>query len=181
MACTLVIGGARSGKSSYAERFAQKLEKEEQKSVIFIATAEVTDKEMENRIKRHKNERPQHWLTIEEPLNPHEIIPGFTENQIVILDCLSLLLNNWIFIDDCSEEQFFERAHALSSAIERTEAQVIMVTNEVGQGIVPADEITRKYRDWLGWLNQEIARVSSSVILVVAGIPVDLRKVCLDQ
>ncbi len=180
MSCTLVIGGARSGKSKCAEHLARKWEMEGTGPVIYLATAQITDEEMGKRIKRHQDERPSHWLTVEEPLCPHEAIRHFSKEQIVILDCLSLLLNNWMFLGDCSEEQFFSRVHELCSTIAQSEARIIVVTNEVGQGIVPADGVTRKYRDWLGWFNQEMAQIASTVIWVVAGIPVDLRKVRYD-
>jgi adenosylcobinamide kinase/adenosylcobinamide-phosphate guanylyltransferase len=104
------------------------------------------------------------------------VIAAEAQNRVVLVDCLSLLLNNWMFHDQCTEEQFRARSEELIRALVAASGPVIVVSNEVGAGIVPADALTRRYRDWLGWLNQAVAAVSESVIWMVAGIPVDVRR-----
>jgi len=177
MAATFVLGGARSGKTSYAERIAKEWSQRDGKEVVYVATAQVTDGEMEVRINRHRRVRPANWQTVEEPVDVASIIANASSSSIVLVDCLSLLLNNWMFIESCSATRCFERMRALTEAIEATAGTIIVVSNEVGQGIVPADALSRQYRDWLGLLNQAVASVAASVVLVVAGIPIDLRKV----
>lgn len=182
MACTFVIGGARSGKSRYAEQRAADLSKQLECTVTYVATAQITDDEMWHRIERHRQGRPQTWQTVEIPMDVASYLRQHAENdvshthEIVLVDCLSLLLNNWMFHEQCSEQRFFERLNDLVDAISHSEKSLIVVSNEVGAGIVPGDSLSRSYRDWLGLMNQAIAAVSDSVILVVAGIPVDLRR-----
>jgi adenosylcobinamide kinase / adenosylcobinamide-phosphate guanylyltransferase len=172
----LVLGGARSGKSSFAELLAGKYAADMNLPVTYIATAEVTDSEMGNRISRHQSSRPAAWQTIEEPLEVASVLDGIQSPQIVLVDCLSFLLNNWLFHEELTEKAFIRRQDELVTALLSACVPVIMVSNEVGYGLVPADAGSRTYRDWLGWLNQAVARVSNHVYLVVAGIPVDVRK-----
>ncbi len=173
---TLVLGGARSGKSSFAESLAEKYAKEYRLPVTYIATAEVTDSEMGNRIRRHREERPATWSTIEEPIEVANVLKNMKDPQVVLIDCLSLLLNNWLYYGEYSETAFLKRKDEFVSAIASAEWPIIMVSNEVGFGLVPAEFESRVYRDWLGWLNQAVAQRASHVYLVVAGIPIDVRK-----
>lgn len=176
MGCTFIVGGSRSGKSLYAERLAARWSDVLQSSVTYIATATRSDEEMEKRILRHRRMRPVSWLTLEEPLDVASVVEKLPEETVILLDCLSLLLNNWMFIENCNEEDFQFRLSRFLQVMQRFAGHVIVVSNEVGQGIVPADPLTRQYRDWLGWFNQAVASISDSVIMVVAGVPVDLKK-----
>lgn len=176
MGCVLVLGGARSGKSTYAELLARRLSDHDGLSVSYLATAEASDEEMATRIRRHQSNRPTDWQTIEESLEVATWIESQTERQVILIDCLSLLLNNWMFLEHCTEDGFFRRMKELVTTIQRSPSTIIVVSNEVGQGIVPVNPLSRQYRDWLGLLNQAVARIASSAILVIAGIPVDLKK-----
>jgi adenosylcobinamide kinase/adenosylcobinamide-phosphate guanylyltransferase len=150
--------------------------------VVYLATSQASDAEMAERILRHQRRRPSDWKTVEEPLDVAEWIATHRQPQIVLLDCLSLLLNNWMFLEDCTEERFFQRMDELRGALSSATYPIIVVSNEVGHGIVPGDAISRRYRDWLGLLNQTIADISEKTIFVVAGIPVDLKKFrCNDE
>ncbi len=174
MKSVFVLGGARSGKSGYAERLARTLAAERRLSVTFVATAQATDEEMADRIERHREARPRDWETVEEAFDIVPILRRQRTDQLIIVDCLSLLLNNWMYAG-CSEELYRRRVNALADAVTMAVGSVIMVSNEVGAGIVPADGLSRQYRDWLGWLNQRMAAVASSVVWMVAGIPVTVK------
>ncbi len=113
---------------------------------------------------------------MEEPLDVADWMMKQSEPTVILIDCLSLLLNNWMFVERCSERQFFARLEQLVAAISQCVHPIVVVSNEVGQGIVPGDPVSRQYRDWLGLLNQAVAKQADSVIWVVAGIPVDLKK-----
>jgi adenosylcobinamide kinase/adenosylcobinamide-phosphate guanylyltransferase len=173
---TFVLGGARSGKSTFAEQWAGRLSELHSLPVTYVATAQSSDDEMEERILRHRHRRPQDWLTVEEPLDVADWMMKQSEPTVILIDCLSLLLNNWMFVERCSERQFFARLEQLVAAISQCVHPIVVVSNEVGQGIVPGDPVSRQYRDWLGLLNQAVAKQADSVIWVVAGIPVDLKK-----
>ncbi len=175
MTVAFVFGGARSGKSAVAERLAVSAQKGEPGSVLYIATAQVSDEEMAERIGRHKAARTPDWLTVEEPLQVAAEVRKHVAAPVILIDCLSLLVNNWMFLESCDDAAFAQRKQDLLAALQGHPGLVICVSNEVGQGIVPADALTRQYRDWLGWLNQAVAAVASSVYWVAAGIPVDLR------
>ncbi|MCL6599130.1 MAG: bifunctional adenosylcobinamide kinase/adenosylcobinamide-phosphate guanylyltransferase [Alicyclobacillus macrosporangiidus] len=174
--CTFVLGGARSGKSTFAERWASRLSEIHGLPVTYVATAQVSDSEMEDRILRHRMRRPDGWLTVEEPLDVATWIAKQTEPKVIIVDCLTLLLNNWMWLDQCSESQFFARMEELVTAITQSTSHIVVVSNEAGQGLVPGDPLSRQYRDWLGLLNQAIAKQAEFVVWVVAGIPIDLKK-----
>ncbi|MCL6454021.1 MAG: bifunctional adenosylcobinamide kinase/adenosylcobinamide-phosphate guanylyltransferase [Alicyclobacillus sp.] len=176
MGYTLVLGGARSGKSGFAEHLAHRMSEVHGLPVTFIATAERTDQEMEERIRRHREGRPASWDTVEIPLEVAAWLQAPRPSRVVLIDCLSLLLNNWLFLGGCDEEEVHSRTHRLVEAMATTAHRVVVVSNEVGQGIVPADFLSRRYRDWLGWMNQKAAAEAAQVVWMVAGIPVDVRK-----
>lgn len=176
MGYTFVLGGARSGKSSFAEQLALRMSEIHSMNVTYVATAQVSDDEMQERIHRHRSGRPPQWDTAEIPLDVSTWLQTERAPQVILIDCLSLLLNNWMFLDGCEEEQVFARIDQLVVEMTETKHQVIVVSNEVGQGIVPRDGVSRRYRDWLGVMNQKVAQCAEKVIWVVAGIPVDLRK-----
>jgi len=158
---TLITGGVKSGKSTYALQLALAFPEPR----YFLATAEAFDEEMESRIARHKAERAHKFTTIEEPL---EIQAELRERMV--LDCLPLWLNNMFH---------YGREAGLDAAIEsliaRLPRDIVIVTNEIGMGFIPADPVSRRYGDALGRLNAAVAAACDSVILMVAGLPVVVK------
>ncbi|QRF22979.1 bifunctional adenosylcobinamide kinase/adenosylcobinamide-phosphate guanylyltransferase [Alicyclobacillus sp. TC] len=173
----LVLGGARSGKSAYAERLAEGLAHRHSLNVTYVATAQASDKEMLTRIDRHRQERPDTWETVEVPLLLEQWLKTCETSNVLLIDCLSLLLNNWMFLDGCDEGEIRRRSENLLLAMKERKQPVVIVSSEVGQGIVPMDSFTRQYRDSLGWINQRMARDAEKAIWVVAGIPIDLKSI----
>ncbi|WP_306433560.1 bifunctional adenosylcobinamide kinase/adenosylcobinamide-phosphate guanylyltransferase [Paenibacillus montaniterrae] len=182
----LITGGARSGKS----RFAEQLAAHRYKRGIYIATSEALDQEMADRIAKHQAERAQSgfsWQTLEEPLHLSEALHKLATGQqtdmeqtVVLVDCLTLWLSNWFFMLDV-EHQGSSKLHAvvlaLAEQVRNYPYPLIIVSNELGDGIVPADALSRSYRDEAGRLNQAIAEHCEQVFLVTAGIPVDLKRI----
>jgi adenosylcobinamide kinase/adenosylcobinamide-phosphate guanylyltransferase len=179
---TLIIGGARSGKSRFAQELAQKAGG----VVLFVATAEAGDEEMKQRIEEHKKVRPSNWETLEATTHVGRQIPlNIGKAQTVIIDCITLLVNN-IFqqasqpgdadIDTALvEKEVMAEIKELVDCMERVDAHFIIVTNEVGLGLVPDNKAGRLYRDWLGRANQMLAQHADEVIMMVAGIPVKIK------
>lgn len=166
----LILGGARSGKSTYAEQVALQLAGD--KNIVrYIATATADDAEMSERIEHHQLRRGPQWRLIEEPIKLAERITQIDKNSTVLIDCLTLWLSNCLH-GDCWPEQ----RDALINAVEMTQANVIMVSNEVGSGIVPMGELSRQFVDHSGWLHQAVAEICDSVTLVVAGLPMPLKR-----
>ena len=175
---TLILGGARSGKSAYA----QKLAAEQGPSVLFVATAEPLDEEMAARIARHRAERPDHWRTLEAPRRVGPAIDAQAgAASVILLDCLSMLAANVLAsLDDspdrtAGEEALTEELDLLLSAYEQSPAEWILVSNEVGMGIVPSHPLGRAFRDALGRAHQRFAARADSVYLLVAGLPLRLK------
>lgn len=175
MSLALVLGGARSGKSRFAEKLAQD-RVPVTKRMMYIATAQISDEEMARRVQEHQSRRDELWHTVEEPLHVDHLLREQADWPVVVIDCLSLLLNNWMWMENCDENQFLQRQNDLVDALSHYKGQIICVSNEVGQGIVPDNALARQYRDWLGWLNQAVAKEADEVFYVVAGIPVDLKR-----
>lgn len=175
---TFILGGARSGKSSYA----QKLGEESGKSVTFLATAQAYDEEMSARIKKHQSDRPQHWQTLEIQTDVASHVDEI-KSEIVILDCITLLASNLMmqFVkDDIVVEEKFMKAmqnetQNLVSAMRESKRDWIIVSNEVGLGLVPPYPMGRVYRDLLGRANQCLANEANEVLLMVAGIPMKVK------
>ena len=175
---TLILGGARSGKSSYAQHLAE----ETGKPVTFLATAQALDDEMSTRIQKHRAERPAHWKTLEVPLDITTHIQQI-QSDIVILDCITLLVSNLLmqFVrnDLVGEAPFVssvqKEMNELLSALRSTDQHWFIISNEVGLGLVPEYQIGRVYRDGLGWSNQTLARAANKVIFMVAGIPMVVK------
>lgn len=166
---TFVIGGARSGKSSFALNRASELPGEK----VYIATAQAFDAEMSDRIARHKEERNSDWDTVEEPLGIAETIKGMSDNyKVIVIDCLTLWLSNLLLADKEIEREIDA---FISSLFTLHSSRVFIVSNEVGMGIVPENELARRFRDLSGQLNQKMAAAADEVYLVAAGIPVKIK------
>lgn len=183
----LILGGARSGKSTFAQQLAQR----SGRSVAVIATASASDEDMHNRIMLHRAARPQHWHTIEEPLNLAIALHQAADlADVIVLDCITVWLGNWLYLQenpDCVETAAISSSYSRGAldAIEellRTLATLdgsktlVVVTNEVGLGIVPAYALGRIYRDVLGHVNQRLAATATRVYLMVAGLGVDIKR-----
>ena len=175
---TLILGGARSGKSSHA----QKLAAEQGKSVLYVATAEARDKEMAARIAAHRAERPAHWRTLEAPL---DVGAGIRANigaaDVVLIDCLTLLASNVIapmpenVSYEDAERALMEEIEGLIAAYSESAARWILISNEVGLGLVPPYPLGRRYRDALGRANQHLAKTADEVLFMVAGLQMTLK------
>jgi len=170
--CMLILGGAKSGKSSFALNMCNSLNKK----LIFLATAQALDQEMEERIRRHKVERGSGWRTIEETLKIAETIGSLdSEDTIILLDCLTLWLSNLYMEYGEDQEAIDEDIENLARQLEDIRGAVVVVSNEVGMGIVPDNQLSRTYRDTAGYMNQRIARLSGKVVAVLTGIPLVLK------
>ncbi|WP_373937323.1 bifunctional adenosylcobinamide kinase/adenosylcobinamide-phosphate guanylyltransferase [Vibrio kanaloae] len=174
----LVLGGARSGKSSYAEQQALiALAACSNGRLHYIATATYLDDEMRERIAHHQQRRGQHWVEHEVPIELATKLKAFNQGDVVLIDCLTLWLNNLIFElgDDASNEQVETVIEALVQSVEQSPAQIIIVSNEVGLGVVPLGKVSRLFVDNAGRMNQALARVVERVTLVTAGLPLILK------
>jgi adenosylcobinamide kinase/adenosylcobinamide-phosphate guanylyltransferase len=168
---TLVLGGARSGKSRYAQQIASRFER-----VTFIATGRSGDEEMRRKIAQHRRERPAAWKTVEAPLNLHKSIRSESQKaDVVLVDCLTLYVANVMGAKKNSQGDPKKHIEEVCDAIRATKASVIAVSNEVGSGIVPAYQSGRIYRDFLGQMNQGVAQIADKVVLMVAGVPMTLK------
>lgn len=164
----LVLGGARSGKSVYAERLAAR----SGKPVVYIATAEARDEEMRVRIATHRQRRAPAWRTIEAPLALAEAVrDNAGDGRLLLVDCLTLWLSNAL-LAECDLEA---ETAALLGALDRPAGPIIAVSNEVGHGIVPATKLGRQFRDQQGRLNQMVASCATDVVMVIAGSPVVVK------
>lgn len=182
----LVTGGARSGKSTYAERLAHR----SGRSVAYVATATAGDDDMRDRIARHQAARPATWQTIEEPLHlANAVRQAASLADIILLDCITVWLSNWLLLQDelssiestpasVYSEGAIQEIEALLKETQTLNAQqrLVIVTNEVGLGIVPAFALGRVYRDVLGAVNRRLAQEAARVYLLVAGLAVDIKR-----
>lgn len=180
MSLTFILGGARSGKSTYAVQRAE----EAGGRVLFVATAEAFDDDMRDRITRHQAERPRGWRTLEAPLGVGAALGAELASagyDTIIVDCLTLLVSNVLLrlpedtLDDVVAEAVAVEVDALIDLISHSDAGWLVVSNEVGMGVVPPTRLGRVYRDVLGRANQRIARVADEVTLLVAGLPWKLK------
>lgn len=168
---TFILGGARSGKSKYALELA----KNNGRKVIFIATASPQDKEMEKRIRLHKKSRPAHWQTLENPKDIAESLKKIgAEYDIILIDCLTLIVSNFM-LDGLKENAIRNKIAAMLNSAKRNKAQVIIVSNEVGLGIVPENKLARDFRDIAGRVNQIVAAKSDEAYFMVSGMPLRLK------
>lgn len=167
---TLVLGGTRSGKSRYAEQCASA----SKKSVIYVATATADDEEMCQRIERHRNCRPAHWHTVEEPVCLADTIHRYLdESHFILVECLTLWLSNILFDNQgqLQESVFKKQSEALIKILATVSGDIVFVSNEVGLGVVAMDKNTRRFVDEAGFLHQQIAKLSDRVVFLTAGIP----------
>ena len=181
----LITGGARSGKSAFAERYAARCAQENTARVAYIATAQIYDEEMRQRVGLHQSRRPSDWTTYEAPFEAAAAIrEAGKKHGILLFDCVTMFLSNHIL--QCSEESqksdtfidyVEECAEELIRAAISVDAVTIFVTNEVGAGIVPENRLARLYRDMAGLVNQKLAHRSACVYLVACGLAIDLKKV----
>lgn len=194
----LILGGARSGKSTFAEQRAKELGGE---SVLYVATSETKDKEMQQRVEMHRSERPPAWGTVEAPRNVAQALRQAQDTalrrersaaRVILLDCMTFLVANHLMdaaapegdpFDDPSADPFdaqieadvVAEVEALVAYVAETDVEMLVVSNEVGLGVVPPYELGRAYRDILGRANQILARHADEVLLLVAGIPMRVK------
>jgi adenosylcobinamide kinase/adenosylcobinamide-phosphate guanylyltransferase len=181
MTRTLIFGGARSGKSAYAERLAA----QDGKQVVYIATAQARDAEMRERIAKHRRQRPSDWNTVEEGMALGQAIAAHAApNRVVLVDCLTLWLSNLLFAagEDFPElgpvaapPLFAREKQGLLDALAQADGELILVSNEVGMGIVPQGAVSRWFVDEAGRLNQAVAAACDRVLWIAAGLPLSLK------
>ena len=168
---TFILGGARSGKSEYALKLAAK-----SKDVAFIATCRALDNEMRKRIKLHKDSRPKHWKTYEEPLEVALLIRNMAaRHDVILIDCLTLLITNLLLKKNTAEEIEGEIV-SIMKALKARKGSSVIVSNEVGLGIVPHTRLGREFRDIAGRINKIVAERSNQVFFMVSGMPLKLKK-----
>jgi len=167
----LVIGGCRSGKSSHALYLANQIPGQK----IFIATCIPHDKEMGNRVLRHKKQRSRAWSTLEVPVRlPEEIGKNSRKKNVILVDCLTLWISN-LLLENNDQSNIDGHIRKLIQSLEKAECPIILVSNEVGTGIVPENRLARLFRDAAGFTNQRVAACANKVIWMVAGIPVGVK------
>ena len=166
----LILGGARSGKSRFAERLAA----ESGLAVSYIATSQALDGEMTERIAHHRERRPAHWTLVEEPLQLARVLRAQAAAECCLLvDCLTLWLTNLLMLDDAA--RLAEERDALLECLDGLPGRILLVSNETGLGVVPLGELTRRYVDEAGWLHQTVAERAQRVTFMVAGLPMTLK------
>ncbi|MCE0496302.1 bifunctional adenosylcobinamide kinase/adenosylcobinamide-phosphate guanylyltransferase [Vibrio salinus] len=178
MSTYLILGGARSGKSRFAESIVSRLYSEEPHTRLhYVATAIAFDAEMKERITEHQKRRGSEWIEHECPTELASKLQTFQRSDVVLVDCLTIWLNNIIYNDgnDISQNEVQDKVQELVRVLSDSEASYVLVSNEVGLGVVPMGKITRLFVDNAGWMNQAIAGVVDNVFLVSAGLPLVLK------
>jgi len=166
----LILGGARSGKS----RLAEKLAGDSGLEVIYIATSQPLDGEMNQRVALHRQRRPAHWGLIEEPVALARVLKeNAGADRCLLVDCLTLWLTNLLMLDD--PQRLAQEREALLDCLAELPGEIIFVSNETGLGVVPLGELTRRYVDEAGWLHQALAERCQRVVFTVAGLPMTLK------
>lgn len=174
---TLVIGGTRSGKSRFALKLANEYENTQK---IFIATCVPKDEEMKKRVERHKKDRGEDWRTVETEILLPEAVSGKSDKgRIIVVDCLTLWISN-LMLGQEEQDGMEKGVQRLMKSLKESVCPVILVTNEVGTGIVPENPMARSYRDAVGMVNQLVAKTANRVVWMVAGIPVVIKGKPLD-
>lgn len=167
----LILGGARSGKSALAEKKARN----SRKQVCYIATATSGDQEMAARIIHHQQNRPSCWHLVEESVQLAQAIERNTQaDRLILVDCLTLWLSNLLCHPDTRLLE--QEKQQLLQVLKKTDADIILVSNETGLGVVPMGDLTRRFVDESGWLHQQLAQISQTVTLVIAGLPQVLKE-----
>ncbi|MCW8345117.1 bifunctional adenosylcobinamide kinase/adenosylcobinamide-phosphate guanylyltransferase [Vibrio sp. ZSDZ65] len=203
MPIELILGGARSGKSGFAENRVRELASSSvaSQSIVsgalvseavvsealvstshtmhYVATSEALDDEMISRIEHHKRQRGEGWTEWECPCDLASLLKRFDEGDVVLIDCLTLWLNNVIYYQgqSCSNHSLEQEIEALAMALQQSSAHIILVSNEVGMGVVPMGEVSRLFVDNAGRMNQALARIAQQVVLVAAGLPLILKSI----
>ena len=170
----LILGGARSGKS----RLAEKLAAESGCAVTYIATSQPLDGEMNERVRHHRQRRPEHWALIEEPVELARVLrDNARADACLLVDCLTLWLTNLLMLED--PQRLSAERDALLECLAELPGEILFVSNETGMGVVPLGELTRRYVDEAGWLHQALAERCQRVVLTVAGLPLTLKGTAL--
>jgi adenosylcobinamide kinase/adenosylcobinamide-phosphate guanylyltransferase len=165
---TFITGGARSGKSSFAQRMAEVASA----NPVYLATARIWDDDFRRRIERHQSDRGSHWINIEE----EKRFSGCkVEGQTVLLDCITLWLTNIFFDNGFDIDRSLDEAKSEWNRFVQKNMNLIVVSNELGMGVHPVEESARKFADLQGWMNQHIAKAADAVYLLVSGIPVKIK------
>lgn len=168
---TLVLGGVRSGKSRYAEKLVSGAG-----TVTYIATARAGDAEMTEKIRRHRTQRPKAWRTVEEPLElSRALLENSRSSEYVLVDCLTIFAANLLELTQGDAGAMEKRIVGLLDALDTAACPIVLVSNEVGSGVVPPYPLGRAYRDLLGEINQRVAACADRVLLMVAGLPLVLK------
>lgn len=187
MSIHLILGGARSGKSSYAEKQVNYHEAHEQAQVYYLATAQPLDEEMQARIKQHQLQRPDHWQLVESPKNlattiehlllTHHHDKASKKSIVILVDCLTLWLSNCLCSPEKNNWQQEKKSFlkVVSGIKSLTNVHLLLVSNEVGHGIVPLGELSRDFVDHSGWLHQNLAEIATKVDFIMAGIALTLK------
>ena len=165
---TLITGGTRAGKS----KFAQKLAEQTSDAPVYLATSRIWDHDFKERVARHQADRGNNWQTVEEE---KEISKHHLKNKVVLMDCVTLWLNNFFFDNKNDVEKTLNQAKKEWNSFIRQDFQLIVVTNEIGMGLHGAHEVSRKFADVHGWVNQHIASLSDHVYLMISGIPTKIK------
>ena len=170
----LILGGARSGKSRFAEERVRQLVSDSDTQIVpyYLATATAEDDEMITRIRQHQQQRNENWRLIEEPIELAKMITdkNHNHNDVILIDCLTLWLSN------CLHKKCWPKQKAaLLKAVEQSTSTLVMVSNEVGSGIIPMGQLSREFVDESGRLHQDLASIANTVTLVVAGLPLSLK------
>ncbi len=165
---TFVTGGQRSGKSRYAEQLAESTTS----NPFYLATSRIWDDEFRARVQRHQDDRGEHWTTLEEEkfLNNLDL-----SEKTVVVDCVTLWLTNFFHDNGYEVEKALEQAKAEWDKLIQQDCHLIVVSNEIGMGVIPMDEATRKFTDLQGWMNQHIAASADKVVLMVSGLPLVVK------
>lgn len=172
MGYTLVLGGARSGKSGYAQHAAEAAAAAAGSKPIAVVTAQIYDDEMAERVTKHREERGDEWDTIEAPFDLPQAIKALREGDVAVIDCITLWLTNVVL----AEKNIAQQTRELLAALTGTKAEIWVVSNEVGWGIVPDNALARRFRDEAGRLNQALAESAAHAVLIVAGMKLDLTR-----
>jgi adenosylcobinamide kinase/adenosylcobinamide-phosphate guanylyltransferase len=167
----LILGGAKSGKSAYAEKLVASLPP----PYVYVATAEALDEEMKERVRQHQMRRGTNWETLEVPLRLVEVLSQLRgQSKSVLVDCLTLWLSNLLLQNASSSP--FQAAEQLCDLLKTVDYPLVLVSNEVGTGIVPENALARQFRDLAGWANQQVASICNGVTCVMAGLPLILKE-----